>query len=90
MLPVGVVIFPSYVLGFPMMTAMGISKHANYSTIFGSVFHLALLGVLFAVGQINMMTLAISVSATETVILLYRMVVIYKNRHLMTAKEVKD
>lgn len=90
MLPVGVVIFPSYVLGFPMMTAMGISKHANYSTIFGSVFHLALLGVLFVVGQINMMTLAISVSATETVILLYRMVVIYKNRHLMTAKEVKD
>ncbi len=83
MLPVGVVIFPSYVLGFPMLTAMGISKHANYSTIFGSVFHMAMLGLLFAFGQINMMTLALSVSITETVILLYRIIVIIKNRHLM-------
>ena len=83
MLPVGVVIFPSYILGFPMLTAMGISKHANYSTIFGSVFHMIVLGVLFAFGKINMMTLALSVSLTETVILLYRIVVVFKNRHLM-------
>lgn len=87
MLPIGIVIFPSYILGFPMLTAMGISKHANYSTIFGSLFHLTLLGVLFLCGQINMMSLALSVSATETVILLYRIVVIYKNRHLMKKKE---
>lgn len=88
MLPVGVVIFPSYVLGFPMLTAMGISKHANYSTIFGSVFHMIMLAVLFGLGQINMMTLALSVSITETVILLYRIVVIIKHRHLMNpAKE---
>lgn len=83
MLPVGVVIFPSYVFGFPMMTAMGISKHANYSTIFGSVFHIILLGILYFTGNMNMMSLAISVSATETVILLYRVIVIIKNRHLM-------
>ncbi len=89
MLPVGVVIFPSYICGFPMLTAMGISKHANYSTIFGSVFHIVLLGVFALAGQLNLMSLAISVSATETVILLYRVVVIVKNRHLMkgTAKE---
>lgn len=83
MLPVGVVIFPSYLLGFPMLTAMGISKHANYSTIFGSVFHMIMLGVLFLCGQVNMITLALSVSVTETVILLYRIVVIVKNRHLL-------
>lgn len=83
MLPVGVVIFPSYVLGFPMLTAMGISKHANYSTIFGSVCHMILLGVLFLLGEVNMISLAISVSVTETLILLYRIVVIIKNRHLL-------
>ena len=83
MLPVGVIIFPSYVFGFPVMTAMGISKHANYSTIFGSVFHVLLLGVLFITGNVNMMSLAISVSATETVILAYRLIVVFKNRHLM-------
>ena len=83
MLPVGVVIFPSYILGFPMLTAMGISKHANYSTIFGSVFHLIMLGILFLCGQVNMLSLAISVSVTETVILLYRIIVIFKHRHLL-------
>ena len=83
MLPVGVVILPSYILGFPMLTAMGISKHANYSTIFGSAFHIIMLGVLFVSGHINMMTLALSVSITETVILFYRIVVIIKNRHLL-------
>lgn len=83
MLPVGVVIFPSYLLGFPMLTAMGISKHANYSTIFGSVFHMVVLGVLFLCGQVNMMSLALSVSATETVILLYRVAVIVKHRNLL-------
>lgn len=87
MLPVGVVVFPTYVLGFPTMTAMGISKHANYSTIFGSVFHVIVLGILFLCGQINMISLALSVSATETVILLYRIVVIVKNRHLMKPAE---
>lgn len=83
MLPIGVVIFPSYILGFPTMTAMGISKYANYSTIFGSVFHIIMLVGLGLMGQLNMLSLAISVSITETVILLYRIVVIYKNRNLM-------
>lgn len=83
MLPIGVVILPSYICGFPMLTAMGISKHANYSTIFGSVFHMVMLGLLFLFGQINMLSLAISVSVTETVILLYRLAVIYKYRHLL-------
>ncbi len=86
MLPIGVVTLPSYIFGFPMLTAMGISKHANYSTIFGSVFHIALLGILFFIGKVNMLTLAISVSATSTVILLYRIIVIYKYRDRMYAK----
>ncbi|MBR3594507.1 MAG: oligosaccharide flippase family protein [Clostridia bacterium] len=86
MLPIGVVTLPSYIFGFPMLTAMGISKHANYSTIFGSVFHIVLLAILFAFDKINMISLALSVSATSTAILLYRIVVIVKNRHLMYAK----
>ncbi len=84
MLPVGIVIFPSYVLGFPTLSAMGLSKHANYSTIVGSVFHLILLAVLFLTDSLSMVTLALCVSATETVILLYRIVIILKNRHLMS------
>lgn len=90
MLPVGVVIFPSYILGFPTMTAMGISKHANYSTIFGSAFHIAMLGILALTNNLNLMSLAISVSVSETVILLYRIIVVVKNRHLMKPKTVQS
>lgn len=83
MLPVGVVILPSYICGFPMMSAMGISKHANFSVIFGSVLHIINLTVLWAAGNINMVTLGISVSVAETVILAYRLVVVFRNRHLL-------
>lgn len=83
MLPVGVVILPSYILGFPMMSAMGISHHANYSVIFGSVIHIINLLILWATGNINMVTLGISVSVAETLILGYRIAVIVKNRHLL-------
>lgn len=90
MLPVGIVIFPSYVLGFPTLSAMGLSKHANYSTIVGSVFHLILLGTLFLTNSLSMVSLALCVSATETVILLYRIVIILKNRHLMKKGSGKE
>lgn len=87
MLPVGVVILPSYILGFPMMSAMGISKHANYSVIFGSVIHIINLSLLWLTCNINMVTLGISVSVAETLILFYRIVVIWRNRHLMKKEE---
>ncbi len=90
MLPVGVIVLPSYILGFPTLTAMGISKHANYSTIVGSVFHIAVLSILFFTGNLGMISLAASVSVTEAVILLYRIIVIIKNKHLMSNTEVTD
>lgn len=87
MLPVGVVILPSYIMGFPMMSAMGISKHANYSVIFGSAIHIVNLMVLWFTGNINMVTLGISVSVAETLILGYRIAVIWRNRHLLKKED---
>lgn len=87
MLPVGVVILPSYIMGFPVMSAMGISKHANYSVIFGSVIHIINLSILWLTGNINMVTLGISVSVAETLILGYRLIVVWRNRHLMKKEE---
>ena len=80
MLPVGIVILPSYILGFPMMSAMGISEHANYSVVFGSVMHVINLAILFFTGNINMVTLGISVSVAETLILAYRIIAIWLHR----------
>ena len=82
MLPVVVVILPSYILGFPTLTAMGLTKYANYSVVFGSVLHIFNLVVLYFSGYLNMVTLGILVSVAETAILGFRVAVIltHKNR----------
>lgn len=82
MLPVVVVILPSYILGFPTLTAMGLTKYANYSVVFGSVLHVLNLCVLYFTGHLNMVSLGILVSVAESAILMFRIAVIltHKNR----------
>lgn len=83
MLPVGVVILPSYILGFPVLSAMGMPKHANYSVVFGSAIHMVNLLILFCTGNINMVTLGAAMSLAETLILGYRVVVIWRHRDIL-------
>lgn len=83
MLPIIVLILPSYILGFPTLTAMGLSKHANYSVIFGSVIHVINLVILYISGHMNEMTLAALITVAEALILGYRIVVIWCNRDLL-------
>ncbi|MBE6574271.1 MAG: hypothetical protein E7652_07750 [Ruminococcaceae bacterium] len=92
MLPLAIITLPNYILGFPTLTAMGLTKHANYSTIVGSVFHILMIGTMYLTNTLTVLTLAYSVSVTECVILLYRIVIIYKNRQLMkgTQENVAD
>ena len=87
MLPVGIVTLPNYVLGFPTLGAMGLSKYANYSVVFGSVLHIVNLLILFLTGNMNMLSLAILVSVAECAILLFRIVVIVRHRDCMKPKE---
>ena len=90
MMPVVVVILPSYILGFPTLSAMGLSKYANYSVVFGSALHICNLLVLYFTGHMNMVTLGAMVSVAEIVILLFRIVVIWRYRdRLHTDKEAK-
>lgn len=83
MLPVGVVILPSYICGFPMLSAMGLTKHANYSVIFGTACHISMLLVLFFTGRISTVSLGCAVSITESLILCYRLLIIYRHRDLL-------
>ena len=89
MLPVGVVILPSYILGFPTLSAMGLSKYANFSVIAGSIFHIIIMSILFFSGYMNMVTLAAAVSATECVILAYRIIIVIHFRDRM-GKEIVE
>jgi len=87
MLPVAVVTLPNYVLGFPTLGAMGLSKYANYSVIFGSVLHVVNLAALYLSGNMSMTSLAVLVSVAECAILAFRIAVIVKNRDKMRPKE---
>jgi PST family polysaccharide transporter len=87
MLPVALVTLPNYVLGFPTLGAMGLSKYANYSVIFGSLLHIFNLVILFLTKNVNMLTLAMLVSVAECAILIFRITVIVKNHHLMKGAE---
>ncbi len=80
MLPTAVIILPSYICGFPMLTSMGLTKHANYSTVFGSVIHVINLVILFLTHHISMITLGAAMSVAEFWIFAYRLVVIWRHR----------
>lgn len=87
MLPVVIVILPSYILGFPTLSAMGLSRYANYSVVFGSALHVVNLIVLYVTGNMNMVTLGVLVSVAEIAILLFRIAVIWKHRALLHAEQ---
>ena len=80
MLPAAVITLPSYICGFPMLSSMGLAKHANTSTIFGSVIHVINLAVLYLTGNLNMITLGAAMSVAELLIFCYRLCVIYRHR----------
>ena len=66
---------------------MGLSKYANYSVIFGSIVHIINLLVLYLSGHMNMVTLAILLSVAETIILLFRIAVIWRYRDRLKQPE---
>lgn len=84
LLPIAVVILPSYIFGFPVLGAMGLSKHANYSVILASVIHVFNLVLLSILGVMNIITLGIATSVAEVIVLTYRVAVVVKNRRLLT------
>lgn len=83
MLPVAVIVLPSYIFGFPVLSAMGLSKHANRSVILASIIHVLNLIILSAFGMMNIITLGIATSVAEFVILVYRVAVVLRNRNLL-------
>lgn len=82
-LPTIAVILPSYIFGFPMMGALGISKYANYSVFVATAVHICGIAVLALTGNISGVSLAAMTSVSEWTIFLYRAFIIYKHRHLM-------
>ncbi len=56
------------------------------SNIFGAVLQILLLLLLILFNQINIYTICISSSITETSVFVFRLVIWIKNRHLIKEK----
>lgn len=74
LLPAALVIFPSYVICFPVLVPLGLSRVANLSNWVGVVIHLIQLTVLFLFLNLNVYTLCIAISITEVSIFIVRLV----------------
>lgn len=83
LMPTVIVTLPSYILGFPTLGAMGLSNKVNNSTVFGTILHVILLAITYFTGNMSVLSLCILTCITETFILIYRAVTVYRNRHLM-------
>lgn len=83
LMPIVVITPLTYILGFPVLTAMNLSKHANFSIIYASVIHLCLLFILILINKLNIYIIALITVFSEMQILLYRILVILANKNKM-------
>ena len=82
LLPVVVFAFPNYLLGYPTLSPIGLTRHANLSVAFGTGVYLLGLGVCALTVGVQLVSLCVLSSLTEFSILAYRVVVILRNREL--------
>lgn len=72
------VTLPNYMLGFPTMAPLGISKFANYSVIIAAGWQAFSLLFLFLVNSLNLYSICIATAITECLVLLLRIIFIKK------------
>lgn len=78
MLPILVITLPNYLLGFPTMSPLGISKYANISVIIGSIIQIVNIIILAIIRKLNIYSICIITIITELSILLIRIYYIFK------------
>lgn len=76
LLPILLVILPTYILCFPVMVPLGLSKWANMSNVVGMCVQILGLCVLVATGTLNIYTLCILSSSTEVIVFMFRLIVV--------------
>lgn len=80
MMPMAVLTLPDYILGFPTLGAMGLSKHANISIYVSSGIHLINLFLFIWLDKLNAISLAGLTSIAVFVEVMYRLVVVLMNK----------
>ncbi|MEH0876411.1 oligosaccharide flippase family protein [Pectobacterium cacticida] len=70
-------VLPSSLLGFPFLAALGDSRTANMSIIYGGVIQLCLLGVCYFIGWINAIQMVFCIMIVEMIVLIIRSMAAY-------------
>lgn len=89
LLPILLVILPTYILCFPVMVPLGLSKWANMSNVVGMIIQILGLVGLIVLGKLNIYTLCLLSSTTEVTIFLFRLIVVIFHKRFTKVKDVK-
>jgi len=73
------VVVPSVLIGYPFLAALGFSKYANLSVVYGSIFHIVGLSLLAFLDKITIYSVSFMVVNTEILVLMYRVYGIKRN-----------
>ena len=84
MLPIIAISLPTYLLGFPTLSPLGLSKYANLSVILGAICQAALLFAFYMLGVLDVTTICIATIITEYSILATRIYVIIRRKKFST------
>lgn len=80
LLPAIMVIVPSYIICFPVLVPLGLSKQANFSNFVGLCVQLASLAALMLMGSLTVYTVCLATSAAEVSVFLYRVLAVVRYR----------
>lgn len=78
MIPIIIITLPSYLIGFPTMSPLGLKREANFSVIVASIYHILIIIVLLLINRLNVYSLCILTITTEFLILIIRLFYIFK------------
>lgn len=81
LIPVIIIVLPSYIFGFPMMTPLGIERFANLSVVLGAIIQILILIVLWTIDSFNLLSVCLASSFTETFVFVFRFIVVRNHLH---------
>ena len=77
LIPYLIVIFPNYLLAFPVMVPLGLTKLCNLSNVIGLCSQALFVTILALTGNLNVYSLCIATSATEVIVFSFRCIVVF-------------
>jgi len=90
LIPIMVVILPTYILCFPVMVPLGLSNYANMSNVVGMVLQIIGLIILTLTGHLDVYSLCVLTSISEVSVFVFRLSVVILHCKRSKARHTKS